>query len=582
MSNDRSGETLGLGAGNERKRRRSGGGANDEQATVSKNVRLCQPTVQNIREPTAAEQEPTGIPTRVCETPGATGTGARLRKLPTFFQDCGKSMEQRFTESFEKRCVRVLRELQKSDGQLIRDIYRFSSDEELQNFVRVIRSDGHYRRGLLQLCIDGNHVHVAHDCNYSNGTCRCNWWQKAKTFGIESRRDRAQSRRCASRTRSLSDVQNLLKYYVSKGRLLLVQKIGGLMEEIPNEGYTLPEGRPDESEQLERQVEPQVLGDGDQLRSRREIQVTADEGAELLFHDDEPDPTPPRKSTHKKRYKFRSSEALQVRIVEMCKRNPICPPESIVKHSLWLTDEELRFKNLQDREVKAAIANWTNQLTNWTMKDYQELYTHEDCRPIFSAGYGNFETYYYNVENSVAVLDQLVGFQCDEDSEQIIDFLSTLYNVLERKVPKLNCITILSPPSAGKNYFFDCVKDYYINCGHLCNANKYNSFAFQDAEGRRIILWNEPNYSPEYLEPIKEILGGDSTCVTVKYMPDMALYRTPVIVLTNQPVSFMDHPAFADRVRVFTWKAAPFLKEFERKPNPLAIYYLFKKYNLVE
>ena len=79
--------------------------------------------------------------------------------------------------------------------------------------------------------------------------------------------------------------------------------------------------------------------------------------------------------------------------MNLCRENPICPPEAIVKHPLWLTDEELRFKTLADREIKSAISNCTNQLTSWSMADYQKLYNDPKCNPIFSAGYGgNFET----------------------------------------------------------------------------------------------------------------------------------------------------------------------------------------------
>ena len=161
-------------------------------------------------------------------------------------------------------------------------------------------------------------------------------------------------------------------------------------------------------------------------------------------------------------------------------------------------------------------------------------------------------------------------------------FVTDLYNILERKTPKLNTLVIYSPPSAGKNYFFDCIKDFYINVGHLCNANKYNSFPFQDAESRRLILWNEPNYSPEFLEPIKELLGGDSTNVNVKYKEDCPVYRTPVIVLTNRIVSFMNHYAFKDRIKVYNWVPAPYLKDYDKKPHPLATYKLFVKYGLIK
>lgn len=343
------------------------------------------------------------------------------------------------------------------------------------------------------------------------------------------------------------------------------------MERIPHEGYTVPKERLDEVSISEAEVGLPIHGAGSEFRQRG-----------CIFTDDEPDARPTGGEPRRKKRKLGASEKVQIRVVELCKQFPICPPEAIVKHKLWLTDEELRFKTLKDKEITSAISNWTNQLTTWSMKDYQEIYTKENCDPIFSAGYGNFDNYYYNIENSVNILDELVSFQCNDDSEQIIDFMTTLYNVVERKIPKLNCLVIHSPPSAGKNFFFDAIKDYYINCGHLSNANKYNNFAFQDAEGRRIVLWNEPNYSPEFLEPIKEILGGDSTCVNVKYMSDVPVYRTPVIVLTNNVVSFMTHPAFEDRLRVFEWQPAPYLKDYSKKPNPLAVYHLFKRYNLVD
>ena len=260
---------------------------------------------------------------------------------------------------------------------------------------------------------------------------------------------------------------------------------------------------------------------------------------------------------------------------------PMSPIQGILKHPLWLTDPDLMYMNASDNEVKKVLNNWTNQLVSWNTNDFHELYESEGCIPIFSAGYGSVETYYYDVEKSVEILDELVMYQCGEDVEAAYDFMNTLFNVLERKVPKLNVICIYSQPSSGKNFFFDAIKDFYINCGHLNNANKYNAFAFQDAESRRLVLWNEPNYSPEFLEPIKKLFGGDSTTVNVKYMSDMPVYRTPIIVLTNSIVSFMTDNAFDDRMKQYSWMPAPYLANYDLKPHPLATYELFKKYNLV-
>nr|QOD39597.1 NS1 [uncultured densovirus] len=533
---------------------------------------LRSDTETNSAEPTSTKRDSSGIPVGIRKHASGGGlTSTRTRELPTWISEGGQNMELRYWKSFKERCDRVLRELQNSDGQLVRDVFRFENARECEDFLRTVQRDGHYRRGLLQICREDTHIHVVHDCIFSNGTCRCDWFKKAKTYGADLRRDRRAHRRDSCRSRTATDVQNLLLYYCSKGRTTVYQKIRGQVERIPSEGYNISASRLDGLPEVFREMEIEVPGTGAELQ-----QWQPDIG------DDEPDQGTSHAVPRRKKRRMGAQERIQLRTVEILETYPICPPEAIVKHRVWRDDPDLRFKGVCDREIKAAICSFKDSLTTYSMTDYQEMYNKETCQPIFSAGFGNFETYYYNIENSVKIMDQLVQFQCGDDEDATLDFVTTVYNVLERKIPKLNCVVIYSPPSAGKNYFFDAVKDYYLNCGHLCNANKFNSFPFQDAEGRRIVLWNEPNYSPDFLEPIKEILGGDSTSVNVKYQHDTPVYRTPVIVLTNNQVTFMGHNAFKDRIRIFNWMAAPFLAAFDKKPNPLAVYHFFKKYNLVE
>ncbi len=218
---------------------------------------------------------------------------------------------------------------------------------------------------------------------------------------------------------------------------------------------------------------------------------------------------------------------------------------------------------------------------DWPIQKYNEMYSDEECVPLFSASYGQFDSYYYNLKNSVTVLEDLLKYQFHDDGELINKFVTDLFNVLERKIPKLNCLCVVSPPSAGKNFFFDAIKDYYLNCGFMGTLNRYNSFPLQDIAHRRVVFWNEPNYSSEKLDELKAILGGDTCTVGVKYSSDVPIYRTPIIVTSNNHCSFMGHPTFADRVVNYNWQGASYLKNFDKKPNPLAIYELFKKYGLV-
>ena len=453
---------------------------------------ICCDSTEDHPVQRAIKRDSSGIPVRVPEhvaddgQPSTSGT----RKLPTWLSKGGADMEQQYWKGFKERCDRVLRECAKSDGQLVRDVFRFEDPRECEDFLSCVRNDEHYRRGLLQICREDNHIHVVHDCIFSNGSCRCNWFKKAKTYGADSRRDRRAHRRNSCRSRTAADIQNLLFYYCTKGRTTIYQKIRGQVERLSSEGYNLSTSRLDGMPQIIGEMEVQIPGIGAELQQW-----------EPDVYDDEPDQRETY-AVHKrpKRRKLGAQERIQLRTVEILETYPICPPEAIVKHKVWRDDADLRFKNVSDREIKAAINSFKDSLTTYSMIDFQNMYNKEKCDPIFSAGFGNYETYYYNIENSVKIMDDLVQFQCGGDEDATMDFVNTLYNVLERKVPKLNCMVIMSPPSAGKNYFFDAVKDFYLNCGHLCNANKFNNFPFQEL---RAIVGFIPQYNPTALSVLE-------------------------------------------------------------------------------
>lgn len=538
---------------------------------------FCSDPTSDSTERTAVKRSSSGVPIRVCGNVGNTdggGSTSRIRELPEAFLQGSENLEQRYFKGFKERCDRVFRELQKSNGQLVRDIFRFENDKEYQDLLRCVQNDEHYRRGLLQICREDTHVHVTHDCSYTNGTCRCNWFQKAKTYGLHNRRDKRGTRRNSCRSRTITDVQDILLYYCTKGRTLVLQKIGGKVERLPLQGYHLPQEGPAGLREALEQMGVEVE------RIRAKLQCG---GSDIEY--DEPTGEDDRQRSRIKRRRVGKEEKIQLHIVQLLELNPICPPEAICKHKLWRTDEtypELRFKSTADRLVSVAIKSFSDSLTVYTMEDYQTLYNHPECRPIFGAGYCEVDKYYYNVENSVKVLVKLVEYQFYDDPEQINKFVTTLYDVLERKQPKLNTIVVVSAANAGKNYFFDCIKDYYINTGHICSANKFNIFAFSGAAGRRLLHWNEPNYSPEYTDQIKEILGGDSTTVNVKYQSDTPVYRTPVIVTSNVVPDFVTNETFGERLRHFQWEPADWLAEYTKKPHPLAVYHFFKYYGLVK
>lgn len=136
---------------------------------------------------------------------------------------------------------------------------------------------------------------------------------------------------------------------------------------------------------------------------------------------------------------------------------------------------------------------------------------------------------------------------------------------------------VVSPPNAGKNFFFDCIIHSCIHFGQIGNFTKFNRFPLMEMVQKRIVLWNEPNYEPGAEETLKTLFGGDSSPVKVKYQQDTFVQRTPIIVLSNNDI-FPKTQAFESRMYRYTWRPAHFLKFLKKKPHPLSAFYLFLRY----
>ena len=270
---------------------------------------------------------------------------------------------------------------------------------------------------------------------------------------------------------------------------------------------------------------------------------------------------------------------LHAKMESVMEQSPTSPMNGIISTPQWLDNTDLKLLREDHYLVRPWLDQWRAKVTYWTIWDFHEFYNREFCRPIFAAGPIPVDQYYYNVEESLQIIIQLLQHQFLSE-RAIREFLITLSNICERNIPKTNTILVYSPPSAGKNYFFDLVMDFYWNRGQIQNPNKHNQFAYQEAVGKRILLWNEPNYHSEEEDQLKMLLGGDACTVRVKCKQDMAINKTPVIILTNKKLPLQREKAFADRVKQYEWRSAPFLKDKTKKPTPLCYVPLLLAYGI--
>lgn len=250
-----------------------------------------------------------------------------------------------------------------------------------------------------------------------------------------------------------------------------------------------------------------------------------------------------------------------------------CSPISSIRDVKEWRDNPMLSDPKNKDYIQASFDDFGKDLNEYTLLNFYNILIKSEPLFMTSMNYGS-------MEDSLSVIDNLMKHQFDDDEEKIIYFLNSVVDVLNKQLAKTNTIVVHSPPSAGKNYFFDMIFAICLNYGQLGQANKNNTFAFQEAPNKRLLLWNEPNYESCLTDTIKMMLGGDPYTVRVKHSMDTHVKRTPVIVLTNNIVPFMNDIAFKDRIIKFQWKTAPFLKEIDFKPYPMSFFELLNKYNI--
>lgn len=282
-----------------------------------------------------------------------------------------------------------------------------------------------------------------------------------------------------------------------------------------------------------------------------------------------------------KKRRFTKWQLVSSKIYDLLERTAICPLESIKSEKCFLNDDFLTDPDNNNR-VNEAIKMWSHKINDYTLREFFEMYEKGKETFIFSKS-----KVYYTMDESVDILDRLLRHQFDDDEDLIHLFLQQLVNVVDFQPKdnphsniKCNTFLVFSPPSAGKNFFFDTLFTLCLNMGQLGTANKSNNFAFQDAANRRIILWNEPNYESSMTDYLKTLFEGGDTKVRVKMMGDTHIKRTPIIILTNNHVNFMSDLAFNDRIKQYKWKSAPFLKDCLLKPYPLSFFKILLKYKI--
>jgi hypothetical protein len=249
------------------------------------------------------------------------------------------------------------------------------------------------------------------------------------------------------------------------------------------------------------------------------------------------------------------------------------PFESTCQLKEWVNDDYLAMYDNKDREYQLATTTVTRRTQFLTFEEL--LKVHESAtNPKY---YARSDNHYYNVDDSYAILMELLTFQFPIAGE-LKSFIVDLYNILERKYPKMNSVYIEGPASAGKTYFATMICGFYLNVGHVKNIVRGQNFPLNDCVNRRLLVWNEPNCCTSAYDTVKMIAGGDPCPAAVKYQGDSVISKTPLLLTGNNCIFDKRKDVWNSRIKFVKWKTAPFLKNCKQYIHPMAYVKLIKQF----
>lgn len=486
-----------------------------------------------------------------------------IRSVRKIDETYHQSLVQELSEMANQLPRRLGNQGWNSTSRFFKDVIVYRNDEQRLGMEQLLTEAGSSYRGNLFFYVtdlEGNHIHFVHDCLYSNRSCRCAWRdQIMRRFPGAIKQTQREKREYISKF-TIDDWLDVFIYYFLR-KWGKPQKIW-----FNGENQRLPS--PSESirwEEMQRKSAEILAGDNGWFSDNifEEGQENKGRSADIT-----------RSGWVGVRPKTTIFDTILETIQALLEQHPCTPLSAIKLHDKYrahnFLKEEKNRKNIQN-----AIEDFGLRLNNFSLRDFYKFYTNEGCDPQFDPS-----KLYYDEDESLTIIDDLLKFQFNDDENEIARFLNSIVTVFDKKLPKLNTICVHGPHSAGKNFFFDMIFAIAANTGQFTISNSKNSFAFQEAPNKRLLIWNEPNYCSSYTDLLKLILGGDSYVVRVKNREDMPVQRTPVFVLTNNHVNFMHDKHFSERLEIFYWKQPSWLQNYIKKPYPMSFFKLLNKYNI--
>lgn len=171
------------------------------------------------------------------------------------------------------------------------------------------------------------------------------------------------------------------------------------------------------------------------------------------------------------------------------------------------------------------------------------------------------------------------------------NFVQDVWEIMNMKVPKKNCLYLEGRSNAGKSLISNSI------LGSVCGVALQNighgrpdslRFVFQPLRDSRCCVINECLITTDSIETYLPILGGEAVMTDVKFASPESVPRTPIIITSNKspgqdlnPISKQAHlAALMNRFTHYVFDSFDDLREFKGAFHPMMWNELINEYVL--
>lgn len=138
-----------------------------------------------------------------------------------------------------------------------------------------------------------------------------------------------------------------------------------------------------------------------------------------------------------------------------------------------------KFVDVEGKPFKNVLNVYRSYLSNLSLKEIVCCHYKNRLSVMYSCTkHDDRNIQYFEAYESMELLLQLLTLQFSEMG--IRRFLESLYDLLNHRGKKKNCLQLVGPPNSGKTWFASIVGEFMLNVGYISNANKYNNFPYND------------------------------------------------------------------------------------------------------